>query len=127
VGSISDGTFTVRHLNPVRPIDRATFDSPSVEVADALELSRRLHVGRNSPPIAETVTRLLQAVRAHAGIALWQHGEQALANCQRLIDMALHFEVRPRSGRSSKVSRRKRSREKSTKRRSSRRGAKACG
>jgi ATP-dependent helicase/nuclease subunit A len=35
---------------------------------------------------------VLQGVRAHAGIALWQNGEQALANCQRLIDMARHFE-----------------------------------
>ena len=35
---------------------------------------------------------LLEAVRAHAGIALWPTGEQALANCQRLIDMARHFE-----------------------------------
>jgi ATP-dependent helicase/nuclease subunit A len=88
----SDGTLTVQHLNPVRPIDRATLDPASAEVADALELLRRLHVGRNRRPIAETVTRLLQAVRAHAGIALWQNGEQALANCQRLIDMARHFE-----------------------------------
>jgi ATP-dependent helicase/nuclease subunit A len=87
-----DGTLTVRHLNPVRSIDRATLDPASTEVADALELLRRLHVGRNSRPIAETVTRLLQAVRAHAGIALWQNGEQALANCQRLIDRARHFE-----------------------------------
>jgi UvrD-like helicase C-terminal domain len=37
-------------------------------------------------------TMLLKAVRAHAGIALWPAGEQALANCQRLIDMARHFE-----------------------------------
>src|SRR5262249_11468093 len=87
-----DGTLTVRYLNPVRRIDRATLDPVSVKVADALELLRRLHVGRNSRPIAETVTRLLQAVRAHAGMALWQNGEQALANCQRFIDMARHFE-----------------------------------
>jgi hypothetical protein len=50
-------------------------------------------------PIAETVTKLLQAVRAHAGIALWQNGEQALANCQRLIDRARHFERRASSFR----------------------------
>jgi ATP-dependent helicase/nuclease subunit A len=87
-----DGTLTIRHLNPVRPVDRAALDPASTEVADALDLLRRLHVGRNSRPIAETVTKLLQAVRAHAGIALWQNGEQALANCQRLIDMARHFE-----------------------------------
>jgi ATP-dependent helicase/nuclease subunit A len=124
----SDGTLTVRHLNPVRRIDRTALDLASVEVADALELLRRLHVGRNSRPIAETVTRLLQAVRAHAGIALWQNGEQALANCQRFIDMARHFErAPPRSGHSSRASRRKRSTERSTKRRSSRKGPKACG
>jgi ATP-dependent helicase/nuclease subunit A len=35
---------------------------------------------------------LLHAVRAHAGIALWQNGEQALANCLRLIDKARYFE-----------------------------------
>jgi ATP-dependent helicase/nuclease subunit A len=87
-----DGTLTIRHLNPVRSIDRAALDPVSAEVGDALELLRQLRVGRNSRPIAETVTRLLQAVRAHAGIALWQNGEQALANCQRLIDMARHFE-----------------------------------
>ncbi len=87
-----DGALKVRHLNPARPIDRATLDPASVEVIDALELLRELHVGRNRRPIAETVTKLLQAVRAHAGIALWQNGEQALANCQRFIDMARHFE-----------------------------------
>ena len=42
---------------------------------------------------------LLQAVRAQAGIALWQNGEQALANCQRLIDMARRFERRASSFR----------------------------
>jgi ATP-dependent exoDNAse (exonuclease V) beta subunit len=94
-----DGTVTIRHLNPARAVDRAALDPASAEVADALDLLRRLHAGRNSRPIAETVTMLLQAVRAHAGIALWQNGEQALANCQRLIDMARHFERRASSFR----------------------------
>ena len=79
--------------------DRAALDPMSIEVADALDLLRRLHVGRNSRPIAETLTMLLQAVRAQAGIALWQNGEQALANCQRLIDAARHFERRASSFR----------------------------
>jgi ATP-dependent exoDNAse (exonuclease V) beta subunit len=87
-----DGTLTIRRLNPMQSSDRAALDPASVEVADALDLLRRLHAGRNNRPIAETITMLLQAVRAHAGIALWQNGEQALANCQRLIDMARHFE-----------------------------------
>jgi hypothetical protein len=33
-------------------------------------------------------------LRAHAGIALWPTGEQALANCLRLVDMARRFERR---------------------------------
>jgi ATP-dependent exoDNAse (exonuclease V) beta subunit len=88
----ADGTLTIRRLNPVLPIDREGLDAESLEVADALDLLRRLHAGRNNRPIAETITKLLHAVRAHAGMALWQNGEQALANCQRLIDMARRFE-----------------------------------
>jgi ATP-dependent helicase/nuclease subunit A len=81
-----------RRLNPMQAIDRTALDSQASEVADALELLRQLHVGRNHRPIAQTITMLLEALRAHAGIALWPTGEQALANCQRLIDMARHFE-----------------------------------
>jgi ATP-dependent exoDNAse (exonuclease V) beta subunit len=88
----ADGRLEMRRLNPMWPIDRAALDPACTEVADALDLLRRLHLGRNKRPIAETITMLLQAVRAHAGIALWQNGEQALANCQRLIDMARRFE-----------------------------------
>ena len=87
-----DGALKTRRLNPTHAIDRAALDPAAIEVADALELLRQLHVGRNHRPIAETITMLLEAVRAHAGIALWPTGEQALANCQRLIDMARHFE-----------------------------------
>src|SRR5262249_24611068 len=32
--------------------------------------------------------------RAHAGIAMWPTGEQALANCLRLVDLARRFEQR---------------------------------
>jgi len=88
----SDNTLTWRHLNPMHPADRATLSGASVEVVDALDVLRRLHLGRNHRPIAQTITMLLQSVRAHAGIALWPNGEQALANCQRLIDMARSFE-----------------------------------
>jgi ATP-dependent exoDNAse (exonuclease V) beta subunit len=34
----------------------------------------------------------LSAVRAHASIAFWPTGEQALGNCQRMIEMAQNFE-----------------------------------
>ena len=88
----SNGALKTRRLHPMYPVDRAALDPVSVEVADALALLRGLHIGRNHRPIAETITMLLEAVRAHAGVALWPTGEQALANCQRLIDMARHFE-----------------------------------
>jgi ATP-dependent helicase/nuclease subunit A len=95
----NDETLKIRRLNPMRIVDRAALDPKSLEVADALDLLRRLHVGRNSRPIAETLTMLLQSVRAQAGIALWQNGEQALANCQRLVDTARRFELRASSFR----------------------------
>jgi ATP-dependent helicase/nuclease subunit A len=94
-----DGKIKIRRLNPMQTVDRTSLESMSLEVADGLDLLRRLHVGRNSRSIAETLTMLLQAVRAQAGIALWQNGEQALANCQRLIDTARRFERRASSFR----------------------------
>jgi ATP-dependent helicase/nuclease subunit A len=87
-----DDKIKMRRLNPVHVVDRATLDELSIPVADGLELLRQLHVGRNHRPIAQTLTMFLDAVRAHAGIALWPSGEQALANCQRLVDMARQFE-----------------------------------
>jgi ATP-dependent helicase/nuclease subunit A len=89
----ADGAPKIRRLNPTWTIDREALPPPALEVADALELLRRLHAGRNHRPIAQTIIMLLDAVRAHAGIALWPTGEQALANCQRLIDMARQFET----------------------------------
>jgi ATP-dependent exoDNAse (exonuclease V) beta subunit len=88
----ADASLQTRRLNPMRAIDRATIPPETAEVADALELLRDLHIGRNHRPIAQTIMMLLQAVRAHAGLALWPTGEQALANTQRLIDMARQFE-----------------------------------
>jgi ATP-dependent exoDNAse (exonuclease V) beta subunit len=68
------------------------------EVADALAVLERLHRGRNRRPIADTVGQLLDAVRAHAALAIWPTGEQALANCLRVMDLARRFE---RQGASS--------------------------
>jgi ATP-dependent exoDNAse (exonuclease V) beta subunit len=95
----ADGAAIRRRLDPMRRIDRGVLDPLTREVADALSILRHLHVGRNSRPIAQTITMLLDAVRAHAGIALWQNGEQALANCQRLVDQARSFERRASSFR----------------------------
>ncbi len=63
------------------------------EVAGALALLARLNRGRNRVPIADTVLQLLEATRAHAGIAIWPNGEQALANVLRVVDLARRFEA----------------------------------
>jgi ATP-dependent helicase/nuclease subunit A len=63
------------------------------EVAVALALLARLHRGRNRAPIADTILQLLEATRAHAGVAIWPNGEQALANVLRVVDLARRFEA----------------------------------
>ena len=52
-----------------------------------LAVLRELHVHRNRRPFAETIARLLKTVRAHAGLAIWPTGEQALANVMRLTPL----------------------------------------
>jgi ATP-dependent helicase/nuclease subunit A len=64
------------------------------EVARALGVLRELHRGRNRRPIAETIARLLNETRAHAGIAIWPTGEQALANIMRVMDQARRYDAR---------------------------------
>jgi len=90
-----DRLLAYRHergsLHPLAPRDPATAHP---EVAEALDVLGGLHRGRNRRPIAETLVRLLGAVRAHAGIAIWPTGEQALANCLRIVDSARLFERR---------------------------------
>jgi ATP-dependent helicase/nuclease subunit A len=61
-------------------------------IAEALAVLRDLHRGRNRRPIADTIARLLAATRAHAGIAIWPTGDQALANVMRLMDLARRYE-----------------------------------
>ena len=89
-----DGELQIRRLHPMHLVDRAQLEPAAQEVADALALLRRLHVGRNRRPIAQTILMLLDEVRAHAGIAMWPTGEQALANCLRMVDLARRFEQR---------------------------------
>src|SRR5207237_4976077 len=64
-----------------------------LEVAEALAVLRDLHLKRNRRPIAETFSRLLDATRAHAGIAIRQAGEQALGNVLRVLELARRFEA----------------------------------
>ena len=81
-----------RRVHPLLVPDAEKLDEATAPVAEALEVLAALHRGRNRRPIADTVTRLLGAVRAHAGIAIWPTGEQALANCLRLVDVARRYE-----------------------------------
>jgi ATP-dependent exoDNAse (exonuclease V) beta subunit len=87
-----DGELQSRRLHPMYAVDRSELVPVAREVVDALDLIAQLHRGRNYRPIARTITMLLDAVRAHAGIALWSTGEQALANCLRLVELARRFE-----------------------------------
>jgi len=81
--------------HPMRPVDTAKLDDVTLPVHHALELLAELHRRRNRRPIADTIGRLLDATRAHAGIAIWPTGEQALANVLRMMDLARRFEAEP--------------------------------
>ena len=68
-------------------------DELTKPVGEALAILRDLHRKRNRRPIADTIAELLEKTRAHAGIAIWPTGEQALANLLRLLDDARRFEA----------------------------------
>jgi ATP-dependent exoDNAse (exonuclease V) beta subunit len=96
-----DALLAFRHAHRgLRPLAwlarerRAELEGSDRDVADALALLAELHRERNRRPIAHTIERLLEAVRAHAGVAIWATGEQALANCLRTLDLARRFERR---------------------------------
>lgn len=96
--ALSDDELLVfRHqhgpLHPLRRIDPNELDEATKPTYEALSLLRSLHVGRNRRPIAETLERFLTETRAHAGIAIWPTGEQALANVLRVLDLARRFEA----------------------------------
>lgn len=80
-------------LHPLARIDASELPDDEAAVAQALGLLASLHRRRNRRPIADTIDELLGAVRAHAGIALWRSGEQALANLLRVADRARSFEA----------------------------------
>jgi ATP-dependent exoDNAse (exonuclease V) beta subunit len=62
-------------------------------VADALRLLARLHRQRNYRPLADTITQLLNATRAHVGFVLRPAGEQALANVLHVAELARQYEL----------------------------------
>jgi ATP-dependent exoDNAse (exonuclease V) beta subunit len=85
----------IGNLHPLRRLseqEQAQLDDETQQVAEALSLLGDLHIRRNRRSVAETITRLMAALRVHAGIAVWPNGEQALANVLRLVDHARRFE-----------------------------------
>ncbi len=92
-----DALLGYRHragaLAPFRRIAEAELTELTRPVDAALEILATLHRRRNRRPIADTVARLLEATRAHAGVANWPAGEQALANVFRVLDLARRFEA----------------------------------
>lgn len=78
---------STKSLHPLRsrPVDLPNALTP---VSDALELLGSLHRSRNHRPLADTVSTFLERVRAHAGVAFWPAGEQALGNLLRVMELA---------------------------------------
>ncbi|MGH9331724.1 MAG: UvrD-helicase domain-containing protein, partial [Vicinamibacterales bacterium] len=62
-------------------------------IADALLLLQRLHRRRNYRPVADTISDLLDATRAHVGFVLRAGGEQALANVLHVAELARRYEL----------------------------------
>ncbi len=96
--AISDEAMLVyRHkhksLHPMRLVPSGELTTLTKPVRVALDILRELHIRRNKRPIADTMSELLERTRAHAGIAIWPTGEQALANVMRLLDDARRFEA----------------------------------
>jgi ATP-dependent exoDNAse (exonuclease V) beta subunit len=83
----------VRHLNPLRTL-QAHHCEKYPDVVEALSLLRSLHVTRNRRPIADTIEQFLAGTRAHASLAMWPSGEQALANAIAVLDLARNADVR---------------------------------
>ncbi|HLK12415.1 MAG TPA: UvrD-helicase domain-containing protein [Candidatus Binatia bacterium] len=92
-GALLSFRTEVGSLHPFRRLP-ADLPEPLGAVGEALGLLADLHRGRNHRPFADTIARLLDATRAHAGLAIWPTGEQALANVGRLLDLARRAERR---------------------------------
>ncbi|MEO8605637.1 MAG: UvrD-helicase domain-containing protein, partial [bacterium] len=71
----------------------ADLPEPLAPIGEALRLLAELHRGRNRQPAPDTIARLLEATRAHAGFALRPSGEQALANVLHLAELARSYEA----------------------------------
>jgi ATP-dependent exoDNAse (exonuclease V) beta subunit len=89
----------VGHFHPLRPLEGRALSEDAAAVAEALGVLRELHRARNRRPVSATLHALLEATRAHAGIAFWSAGAQALANVLQLAEVARRLEKRATSFR----------------------------
>lgn len=80
-------------LHPLRPRKEHT-DNELAGVASALALLEQLHRRRNRRPASVTLNEFLNGTRAHASVALWNGGPQALANLARVVETARSYETR---------------------------------
>jgi ATP-dependent exoDNAse (exonuclease V) beta subunit len=62
-------------------------------VVDALRLLQSWHRSRNHVPVAATISRMLEATRAHVRFALEHGGEQVLANVLHVAELARRYEA----------------------------------
>lgn len=97
LGVSDEELLAFRHdFERLRPLQR--FDDAErakhPNVIDGLELLCGLHLERNRRPAADTAERLLSETRAHASLAMWPSGEQALANALAIVDLARNFDSR---------------------------------
>jgi ATP-dependent exoDNAse (exonuclease V) beta subunit len=94
--AVSDAALLLwrERIGALHPFRKVPEDLPSAltEVAAALKILKELHRRRNSRPVADTITQLLEASRAHASFAIWPTGTQALANIGRFTDLARRAE-----------------------------------
>ncbi|MET0792565.1 MAG: 3'-5' exonuclease, partial [Polyangiaceae bacterium] len=82
-----------KRLMPLQRFDDAQ-RAKHPAVIDGLDVLCSLNLERNRRPVADTVERLLSETRAHASLALWPSGEQALANALAIVDLARNFDAR---------------------------------
>lgn len=79
------------HLHPFR-IPKDGVGESLAPVVQALGILQELHRSRNYRPVAETIARLLESTRAHAGFVLRPSGGQALANVLHIAELARTYE-----------------------------------
>ncbi len=81
-----------RRLHPLIPLE-GEVTAELAPIKEALDILSTLHRARNRRPFADTVHAFSEATRAHAGLALWHGGEQALGNVLRVGQLARKVEA----------------------------------